>query len=91
MEKKKSEYEKVLNNIEIESKSELNKINNEYKNQINNMIFQHNIQREHQKQEFQNDINAINYQFQNYWLNIINNFYTYYSSRFNNVNNNHSF
>lgn len=55
MEKKKSEYEKVLNNIEIESKSELNKINNEYKNQINNMTFQHNIQREHQKQEFQNE------------------------------------
>ena len=55
MEKKKSEYGKVLNNIEIESKSELNKINNEYKNQINNMTFQHNIQREHQKQEFQNE------------------------------------
>jgi hypothetical protein len=80
-----------LNNIEIESKRELNKINNEYKNQINSMTFQHNIQREHQKQEFQNDINAINYQFQNYWLNIINNFCTYYSSRFNNVNNNRSF
>ena len=80
-----------MNNIEIESKRELNKINNEYKNQINSMTFQHNIQREHQKQEFQNDINAINYQFQNYWLNIINNFCTYYSSRFNNVNNNHSF
>ena len=43
--KKKSEYEKVLNNIEIESKRELNKINNEYKNQINSMTFQHNIQR----------------------------------------------
>ena len=79
-----------MNNIETESKREINKTNNEYKNQINSMTFQHNIQREHQKQEFQNDINAINYQFQNYWLNIINNFCTYYSSRFNDVNNNHS-
>ena len=94
MEKNKIEHEKILKNIKIENKRELNKINNEYKNQINYMAFQHNIKREHQRQEFQNDINAIQYQFQNYWFNLINDYYTFwnrYSSSFNNFNNNHSF